>query len=345
VRRDALAQRVFESVLGMIDVHMVYVGEQLGLYRELAKSPASARELAERTGTQERYVREWAQQQAVSGWIDMDATGLCSLPEGHYEVLVDRDSMAYSAAFARMMVGIVRPLPQVLDAFRSGGGVPYADFCDGQGEMNRVMFMNLLGSEWLLSIKEIHARLNSDPPARVADLACGTGWSSIAIADGYPKVAVDGIDIDEYSIEVARRNVAGAALESRLQFELRDAADPALRGSYDLVTIFEAVHDMARPVEALRAARGLLNEGGSVLVADERVAEQFNAPADEIERLMYGFSVLHCLPTAMVDAGSAATGTVMRPETLRGYAAAAGLEQFEILPIENDFWRFYRLRP
>lgn len=349
VRRDALAERLFESVLGLIDIHMVYLGDQLGLYRELAKSAASAGELAVRTGTEERYVREWLEQQAVSGLVDVDDAGLYVLPEGHAEVLVDRDDPAYFAAFARMMVGIVRPLPQVLDAFRSGGGVPYAafdaDFCDGQGEMNRVMFINLLGSQWLPSVSDVHARLMSDPPARVADVACGTGWSSLAVADAYPKVVVDGIDVDKYSIEVARRNAAGAALDDRVHFECRDAADPALEGLYDLVTIFEAVHDMSHPVEALGAVRGLLAEGGSVIVADERVAEQFTAPGDEVERVMYGFSVLHCLPTAMVDADSAATGTAMRPDTMREYATAAGFTRFEILPIENDFWRFYRLWP
>jgi 2-polyprenyl-3-methyl-5-hydroxy-6-metoxy-1,4-benzoquinol methylase len=354
-RRDALAERLFASVLGTVDVHMVYLGERLGLYRELAKSPATPTELAARTGTNERYVREWLEQQAVSGLLEVDDPGApagerrYAMPPGHDEVLVDRDSPAYSAAFARMMVGIVRPLPKVLEAFRMGGGVPYsdydADFCDGQGEMNRVMFVNLLGSEWLPAVPDVDARLKAEPPARVADVACGTGWSSIAIAEAYPKVRVDGIDLDEYSIEVARRNAAGAGLDGRVAFEVRDAADPALNGGYDLVTVFEAVHDMSHPVEALRAMRALLADGGCAIVADERVAEEFTAPGDELERVMYGFSVLHCLAVGMDDEGSAATGTAIRPATLRGYALAAGFARMEVLPIDNDFWRFYRFDP
>jgi hypothetical protein len=134
-------------------------------------------------------------------------------------------------------------------------------------------------------------------------------------------------------------------LADRVSFEVRDAADPASQGGYDLVTVFEAIHDMSTPVEALHAMRGLLVEGGSVIVADERVADSFTAPGDEVERLMYGWSVLHCLPVGMAEQPSAATGTAMRPDTLREYALAAGFRDVEVLPIENDFWRFYRLRP
>lgn len=125
----------------------------------------------------------------------------------------------------------------------------------------------------------------------------------------------------------------------------RDAGDPALTGRYDLVTIFESLHDMSRPVEVLAKARGLLAPGGSVLVMDERVAEEFAAPGDAIERLMYGFSVLCCLPVGLADRPSAATGTVMRPATLRRYAEEAGLARVEILPIEHEMFRFYRLCP
>ncbi len=355
-RRDELVERLFGAVLGMNDLYMVYIGERLGFYRALVEiGPATSAELSAAAGTHERYTREWLEQQAVTGILEVEDPGEGAparryrLPAGHEEVLTGRDSLNYLAPFARMMVGIVRPVPAVLEAFRSGGGVPYADFdadfCEGQGEMNRAQFVNLLGSEWLPAVPDVHARLEADPPARVADVACGTGWSSIALATAYPKVRVDGFDLDEYSIELARRNLAGTDLADRVSFEVRDAADPVSQGGYDLVTVFEAIHDMSAPVEALRAMRGLLAEGGSVIVADERVADSFTAPGDEVERLMYGWSVLHCLPVGMAEQPSAATGTAMRPETLREYALAAGFRDVEILPIENDFWRFYRLRP
>lgn len=351
-RRDELVGRLFEAVLGINDLYMVYVGDRLGFYRTLADAESiTSAELAAATGTHERYVREWLEQQAVTGILEVDdsETRRYRIPDGHEEVLTERDSLNYLAPFARMMVGMVRPLPAVMEAFRSGGGVPYAeydaDFCEGQAEMNRVQFINLLGSEWLPAVPDVHARLLEDPPAKVADVACGTGWSSIALANAYPKVQVDGFDLDEYSIELAHKHLAGSGLEGRVSFALRDAADPTLAGGYDLVTVFEAIHDMAHPVEALRTIRGLLAENGTVIVADERVAEQFVAPGDEVERLMYGWSVLHCLPVGMAEQPSAATGTAMRPETLRRYAAEAGFHAVEILPIENDFWRFYRLTP
>jgi 2-polyprenyl-3-methyl-5-hydroxy-6-metoxy-1,4-benzoquinol methylase len=197
----------------------------------------------------------------------------------------------------------------------------------------------------LPSVPEIDARLRADPPARVADLACGGGISSIAIARGYPKARVDGIDLDTASIEAARRHLAGSGVEDRVSFEARDAADPEIAHGYDLVTVFEALHDMSYPVEVLRAARALLAEGGIVLVGDERTAESFGAPADDLERLYYGFSILHCLPVGMVGEGAAGTGTVMRPAAVEAYASAAGFATVEVAPIEHDSWRFYLLRP
>ena len=121
------------------------------------------------------------------------------------------------------------------------------------------------------------------------------------------------------------------------------AAELAPGRRYDLVTVFEALHDMARPVEALRAMRASLAEDGCVIIADEPTAEAFVAPGDELERYFYSASVLFCLPTGMAEQPSAGTGTVMRAETVRRYAAEAGFRGVEVLPIENDFWRFYRL--
>jgi 2-polyprenyl-3-methyl-5-hydroxy-6-metoxy-1,4-benzoquinol methylase len=130
-----------------------------------------------------------------------------------------------------------------------------------------------------------------------------------------------------------------------VSFHERDAADARLAGSYDLVTIFEALHDMSYPVDVLRSIRGLLAQGGVALVGDERTEDAFTAPAGETERLYYGFSVFHCLPVGMVGDGAAGTGTVIRADTVRRYAEEAGFASCEVLPIENDFWRFYLLRP
>jgi 2-polyprenyl-3-methyl-5-hydroxy-6-metoxy-1,4-benzoquinol methylase len=179
----------------------------------------------------------------------------------------------------------------------------------------------------------------------VADLACGPGWSSIAIAQAYPLVSVDGFDLDADVIEVARRNAAHAGVSGRVTFAVTDASGPGWSGRYDLVTIFEALHDMSRPVDALRVARGMLTPSGSVIIADELVADEFTAPAPELERYHYGWSVVACLPGAMGDPQTAATGAVLRPATLRRYAEEAGFSEVQILPLETENWRFYQLRP
>jgi SAM-dependent methyltransferase len=355
-RRDALVERLFGATLGAMDVLAVYIGARLGLYRALAdRGLSSAPELAEATGLHERYVREWLEQQTRSDILEVEDADAPAdkrrygLPAGHDEALLDETSLNFIAPFGKVVVACVRPIDAVLAAFRNGGGVPYADYGpdlhEGQAEFTRPMFEHLLGSEWLPAVSDVHARLKADPPARVADVACGQGFSSMAIARAYPKVLVDGIDLDEASIEAAQKNLARSDVEDRVTFHRRDAADAGLQGQYDFVYMHESLHDMSYPVDVLRACGGLLVKGGSVVVGDERVAESFSAPGDDIERLCYGFSILHCLPVGMVGEGAAGTGTVMRAETVRRYAEEAGFGGFEVLPIENDFYRFYRLTP
>ena len=354
-RREAFTGRLLASALGTMEICCVYVGDRLGLYRALRDGgPYTAGELAIATQVNARYAREWLEQQAVAGILEVDAAAdpearRYTLPAEHAEALLDADSLSWFAPVVQLVVGLTGPLPSLLEAFRTGEGIAWSafgrDVREGQAGQNRPAFLKLLGTEWLPAIRDIHARLSGDPPARVADVACGAAWSSIGIARAYPKVRVDAFDLDEASVALARANVAEAGLAARVHVAAVDAGDPALAGRYDLVTIFEALHDMSRPVEVLRKARAMLAAGGAVLVVDERVAESFTAPGDTIERMMYGFSVLGCLPTGLADQPSAGTGTVMRPATLRRYAVEAGFRDVEVLPIANDLFRFYRLHP
>jgi 2-polyprenyl-3-methyl-5-hydroxy-6-metoxy-1,4-benzoquinol methylase len=332
------------------------IGDQLGLYKVLAEDGSvTSSELAARTGTNERYVREWLEQQTVSGILGVEDHRLEEserrfyLPAGHDEVLADRESLNYLAPLAQLAAGGVKPLSQVVEAYRTGEGVAYeeygADLREGQARMNRGMFLYQLGTEWLPAVREVHTRLKSDPPVRVADFGCGAGWSSIGIAQSYSEIRVDGFDLDEPSIAMACANAEEAGVADRVRFQVRDAGDSELAGQYDLVTAFECVHDMSNPVEALRTMRRLAKEDGSVIIVDERVGESFTPSGNEVERLMYGFSVLHCLPVGMTEKPSAATGTVMRPDTLKRYANAAGFRSVEILPIDHFFFRFYLLKP
>ena len=355
-KRDAFIERLLESVRGTFDIFSAYIGVRLGLYESLAEAGLSTSiELASRTGTDERYIREWLEQQAVAGILDVDDEKAAatarrfSLPEAHAEVLVDRESLHYLAPLPQLLVGAVSPLRHLLEAYRKGGGVPYADYGDdmvkGQEGINRTMFLQELGQAWLPAIADVHERLISDPPARVADVGCGAGWSAIGIAQSYPKVQVDGFDLDEASVEIAHANALEAGLTERVHFHVRDAADPQLAGRYDLVAAFECLHDMSRPVEGLKAMRSLAGDDGTVLVVDERVGEEFSTTGNDIDRMMYGWSILHCLPVGKADEPSAETGTVMRPPVLRRYAEEAGFKGVEVLPIENLFFRFYRLIP
>ena len=350
-RTEALRERLFGNALGALELYTIYLGERLGLYRALAEGgAATSSQLAVRTGTTERYVREWLEHHAASELLVVDdprAEPLARrywLPPEHIPVLANRDDVRYEACTGVDIVRAGRWLPQLVEAFRVGNAPPPLSWePEGRAEPNRARFINLLGTEWLPAIVDVDVRLRAEPPARVLDVACGTGWSSIALAQAYPNIHVDGLDLDHDAIGAARRNAERAGTADRVRFSVADAADLGTAGGYDLVTIFEALHDMARPVDALSAARRVLAGDGTVLVVDGLVAEEFTVPASPRERTEYGWSVVSCLPGAMGDPQTAGTGAVMRPSMLHQYALQAGFGAVEVLPIHTDYWRFYRL--
>ena len=352
--RDAFIDTLLDATAGVWKIFTIYLGAELGYYQALADGDAlTSTDLAARTDTVERYAREWLEQQTVAGILQVDnpeaeATDRrFRLPAGHIEPLTATESLNYLGALPAIVAGTVRPIEQVIAAFRAGGGVEFHDFgrpmrC-GQAGMNRNLFLYELGQAWLPTISDVHARLTSGRPARVADIGCGLGWSSIGMALAYPNIHVDGFDLDEASVLEAQQLVREYGVEGRVNIQLRDAADPTLAGGYDLVTAFECVHDMSDPVGALATMRWLAHGGGAVIIMDERTSEQFDPAGNDIEWLLYGFSVLHCLPVGMVDTPTAATGTVMRPSTLRAYARQAGFSDIEILPIDAGFFYLYRM--
>lgn len=346
----ALVERLFGALLDLLELDTVYVGVQLGLYSALAAGEATASELATRTDIHPRYAREWLEQQAVAGFLvvadaSADAeTRHYRLPASHAAVLSTQESPFYAAPMAMLAGGAGRVMPAVLDAFRHGTGITFAEYGDdirhGQGGFNRAAFTYELVDEWLPAMPDVLARLRSGS-ARALDVGCGVGWSGIALAKAFPGLVVDGVDTDEASIAEARSHARDAGVGDRARFEVRLPDG----GGYDVAFVFEALHDMARPVEVLTAIRRRLAPGAPLIVMDEKVAESFTAPGDEIERLFYAGSVLHCLPVGMAEQPSAGTGAVMRPDTLRRYAYEAGFPAVDVLPIPHDTFRFYRLRP
>jgi 2-polyprenyl-3-methyl-5-hydroxy-6-metoxy-1,4-benzoquinol methylase len=351
---EALVERLFDSGLKALELGTIYLGDRLGIYKALAADGSgTAGELATRLGLNERHLREWLEQQAVASILAVNDPTLppekriYSLPEEHAAALVDPDNPYSIAPLARVVASFGNVMPQLLSALRTGDGVNWAAFgadaIEGQGDFNRPWLRSQLTSEYLPAIPDIHDRLNGDPPARVLDMASGVGWCGIAIAQGYPKVSVIGIDVDQASIDIARAHASAEGVADRVHFEARDGAG-TLGGPYDLALIIEAVHDMANPVAILSSVRHSLAPGASLIVVDERVAPEFTVPGDEIERFMYSASVLCCLPTGMSESPTVATGTVMRPSTLERYANEAGFTGFEILEnLEHPFFRFYRL--
>jgi ubiquinone/menaquinone biosynthesis C-methylase UbiE len=356
---EQVAQRVLDMALGTADLLAVYLGDRLGWYGSLhVDGPATAEQLAQRTGTSPRYAREWLEQQAVSGVLVVDVPEQADsaavdatsrrfrLPAPAAEVFTDERSLSYLAPLARMFASSAGQLPSLLDAYRTGGGVSWeqlgADARESQADINRPWFETALAPA-LAGVPALHERLRR-PGARVADVGCGGGWSTLALARAYPQASLVGIDVDAPSLDMARGAAQEAGLGEQVRFLLADAAELPADG-FDVVFAFECLHDMPQPVAVLRAVRRALAPGGTVVVMDEAVAEQFAAPGDELERLMYGFSLLVCLPDGMSHPTSAGTGTVMRPETLRAYAREAGFADVDVLPVEGfGFWRFYELR-
>ena len=352
---EALAEQIGQSVLGGLETLCIAIGDQLGLYATLEQlGPVTAVELAASTGTDVRYTREWLEQQAMAMILRCENPEAppedrrYALPAGYGAVLTAPESLSGMAPMAQLFAGVAAPFPQLLAAFRTGAGVPYADYGEhmhiGQARSNRANFANLLAQEWIAAMPDVVARLRSEPPARVADIGVGQGWSCIALAQAFPRAHIDGLDLDPASIAAARENAARAGVPAeRVAFHLRDAGDPALAGHYDLALAIECIHDMPRPVEVLRAMRQLVGPGGTVLIVDERVQDAFTPNGDPGERMMYAFSVLHCLPVGLVEQPSAGTGTVMRRAIFREYADAAGFAEVSELPVEHPTFRLYRL--
>jgi SAM-dependent methyltransferase len=349
-----LADRLFEGTVAALELYSVYLGTELGLYRVLAEhGPMTYPELGERAGIAPRYAVEWLEQQAVAGLVEVEDAAADApdrryhLDPAHRAVLVDADDPLHVAPFAHLLAGIGGVLPKVVEAYRTGAGVPYAEygpaFRHGQGHINRPACTHELATDWLAALPDVVARLHTAPQPRIADLGCGQGWSTRALARAFPRARVDGYDIDPGSIADAARQIREAGLAGQVRLLQAEAGRLVEEGPYDLVLVVEALHDMAQPADVLRSARAALAPGGAVLVVDERVADRFTAPGTPVERMMYGWSVTHCLPSQLVEPGAAAIGTVLRADTVRALAAEAGFTGCTVLPVDNDVFRLYRL--
>src|SRR4051794_23706636 len=296
---DAISNRLFSALVETVDVASTFLGVKLGLYQALATlGSATSSRLAGQAGTNERYTREWLEHQAGTGLIDVATPsddGLLReyrLLPGTEAVMTDTTGELPILHFVRSLTSSILAAPQVAECFRTGKGLPFGHFGEdmriGQALGNRWGFMTELGLGWIPAMPDIHEKLLSTAGARIADIGFGEGWSSIAFANAYPNVKVDGLELDEASVRAAQANADKAGVGDRVRFHMRDAADPELAGQYDLAFAFECVHDMANPVAVLGAMRRLVGTGGTVLIVDEKVSDTYATPLDDVERLFYG---------------------------------------------------------
>jgi 2-polyprenyl-3-methyl-5-hydroxy-6-metoxy-1,4-benzoquinol methylase len=328
------------------------MGRRLGLYDALAAStPMTPDDLAGAAGITRRYAREWLEQQAAAGLLDVVEPAVAEderrflLPLPLAPLFVDPANPSYLLGIPPIVQSLAVTLPSVAHAYSTGDGVGFdrfgAELREGIAALNRPGFANEL-ARWLSTMPDIARRL--DDGGTVLDAGCGLGWSTIALANAFPRARIVGIDLDEESIRTAEANARASATTGSVTFRLADAGGSADESElFDLVTVFEALHDMGDPVGALASFRARLAPGGAVLVADEKVADEFTAPASEIERMQYAFSVLHCLPATIAESALVAHGTVLRAPTVRRWSAEAGFARCVDLPVDHEFWRFYRL--
>jgi len=346
------AERLFAASMSTYETFSTYVGLHLGWFAALAEGgPATSTELAARTGTQERYCREFCEFQASLGTLTADGATdptvrVFTLPAGPAEVLLDEQSLNYLGPLTRMAAASGRRIDDLLTAYRDGGGVSWDAFGDdareSQSALNRPWFTQKLAPA-LAGVPELDAVLGR-PSARILDVGCGGGWSTLALARAYPDATVVGLDVDAPSIGAARAAAGAAGLADRIEFVLAEGESLPVSEPYDAAFAFECLHDMPRPVEVLSAIRSAVRQDGFVVIMDEAVDDEFAAPGSEIDQCMYGFSLFICLPDGLASSPSVGTGTVMRRSVLTDYASRAGFADVTVLPIDDfGFFRFYRL--
>lgn len=357
-RAGVLADRVFTSLVPALELLSIELGTRRGLYRALERlGTANVAEFALECGIVERYAREWLEQQAAAGIVDVAAAGDAAtrryaLPAAHADVLLDGESPFAMAGAASFLVGIAQAFEGVVADFGAGRGVPYPEYGAAArhaiSSLNRPAFVHAL-EEWLRALPDVDERLRSAPGV-ILDAGCGTGWSTLALARAYPLARVIGIDLDAASIAEAEAHLAESGIGDRVAFTEADAGDvDVLRAlapdGAALVTVFEALHDMNAPTRALAALGAALEPSGAILVADEKVADRFMPDGDFLERLNYAFSVLHCLPSTIAEGDGEANGTVLRAPVIERWVTETGLARLTALDIDNDLWRFYRIDP
>lgn len=305
---------------------LVIIGDKLGLYRALAKSALSAAELAKATDTHERYVREWLATQAASGFVSYDAAAnTFSLSPEQAAVFADPDSPVNMTGGFYSLSAVFADEPKLTQAFRTGRGVGWGEHCSclfcGTERFFKPGYKAHLVTEWLPALDGVVDKLQRG--AKVADVGCGHGASTLIMAEAFPNSKFVGIDSHEPSIEHARKHAKGL---DNVRFEVARAQD--FRGSdFDLVTIFDALHDMGDPVGAIRHIRDTLDDAGTVMLVEPRAGDSLVENLNPVGRVYYAFSTSICVPASLNQEGGAGLGAQAGLVKLREVIQAGGLSQ------------------
>ena len=327
--------RVVGDLGAAINAELVRIGDALGLYRAMASAgPLAPAELAERTGTGERYVREWLNTQAAGGYVTYDAeTQTYELPAEQAAALADENSTAYMLGAFQSLASLARDEGALTERFRSGDGFGWhehdADLFDGTEKFFRPTYSAALVQEWVPALDGVEAKLRRG--ARIADVGCGHGASTAILARSYPNSTIVGFDYHAASIDTARRRAAAAGIEERAGFEVAGAKDyPVPEGGYDLICFFDCLHDMGDPVGAARHAREALADGGAVMLVEPFAGDRVEDNLNPVGRVYYGFSTLVCTPCSLAQ------------EVGLGLGGQAGEARLEQVVREAGFRRFRR---
>jgi 2-polyprenyl-3-methyl-5-hydroxy-6-metoxy-1,4-benzoquinol methylase len=324
---------------------LVVIGNRLGLYRALAQGPATSVQFAERTGYDERYLREWLRNQAAGGYVSYDpSTGEFFLTEEQAFCLADPNGPNISAGFL-IGLGYLRAEPRITEAFRTGEGVAWhehnEDVFVGCDAFYRPGYVAELVPNWIPAVDGLHEKLTAG--GRVADLGCGLGTSSVLMAQAYPRTTIIGWDYHPESIELARKKAAEAGVCDRVSFEVATAQTFGGTG-YDLVTTFDALHDMGDPVGAARRVREALAEDGTWLLVEPNASDVVEENFNPVGRLYYAGSTFLCVPNGLSQPGGYALGAQAGEAAIREVATAAGFTRFR-RAAESPFNLVYEVRP
>jgi SAM-dependent methyltransferase len=347
---DKLMQFVFravDEVGATLNTALVVMGDRLGLYRALAGAgPLSPAEVAERTGTAERYVREWLNAQAAGGYVTYDPdSGRYTLPPEQAVALTDPDSPAYLPGFFQIALGSVLDSPKIVEAARSGAGFGWHqhvhDVHEGCERFFRPGYNANLTSGWLPTLDGVVAKLERG--ALVADVGCGHGASTILMAQAFPNSTFTGSDYHEGSIETARRHAQEAGVAGRIRFETTAAAAYTGTG-YDLVTMFDCLHDMGDPAGAARHVRGTLKPDGTWMIVEPRAGDRIEENLNPVGRAYYAFSTLLCTPASLSQEVGLALGAQAGEARIRDVVTAGGFSRFRRVA-ETPFNLVFEARP